>query len=68
MFSELDDYLKEFEMDEYALDYWYDEGFSIAQDMLSQFIEEDWKQLKEQLSNRSLGWKRRLGITDFDGA
>ena len=46
MFSELDDYLKEFEMDEYALDYWYDEGFSIAQDMLSQFIEEDWKQLK----------------------
>ncbi len=68
MFSELDDYLKEFEMDEYALDYWYDEGFSIAQDMLSQFIEEDWKQLKEQLKNRSLGWKRRLGITDFDGA
>ena len=68
MFSELDDYLKEFEMDEYALDYWYDEGFSIAQDMLSQFIEEDWKQLKEQLKNRSLGWKRRRGITDFDGA
>ncbi len=66
MFSELDDYLKEFEMDEYALDYWYDEGFSIAQDMLSQFIEEDWKQLKEQLSNRSLGWKRRLGYCLHD--
>lgn len=66
MFSELDEYLKEFEMQEYALDYWYDEGFSIAQDMLSQFSGDDWKQMKEQLEEHSLGWKRRLAYCLHD--
>lgn len=66
MFSELDEYLKEFEMQEYALDYWYDEGFSIAQDMLSRFSEDDWNQLRKQLEERSLGWKRRLAYCLHD--
>lgn len=52
MFYKLDDYLKDFEMDDYALDYWYDEGFSIAQDMLAQFKEIDWKMLKIQMKYR----------------
>lgn len=66
MFSEVDEYLKEFEMQDYALDYWYDEGFSIAQDMLLRFSEEDWNQLKEQLEERSLGWRRRLAYCLHD--
>lgn len=41
------------ELDEYALDYWYDEGLSIAQNVLIQFTEGDWKQLKEQLKKLS---------------
>lgn len=58
MFYKLDEYLKDFEMDDYALDYWYDEGFSIAQDMLAQFKEIDWKMLKIQMQYCDLGWKK----------
>lgn len=60
MLYKLDEYLKDFEMDDYALDYWYDEGFSIAQDMLAQFKEIDWEMLKIQMKYRDLGWKKRL--------
>lgn len=60
MFSELDEYLKGFDQCENNLDYWYDEGFIIAQDMLSKFSEDDWTQIEGQLKERSLSWKKRL--------
>lgn len=66
MFLEFDEYLKAFEAENYAVDYWYDEGFSIAQEMLEKFLGEDWIQLKNSLLSRSIGWKRRLAYCLHD--
>lgn len=60
MFSEFNEYLKAFEMENYAVNYWYNEGFSIAQEMLEKFSEEEWIELKNSLLSKSIGWKRRL--------
>ena len=60
MFTNFNEYLKEFESDDYGVDYWYDEGFSIAQDMLSEFSSDDWVKLEEGLLYASIGWKKRL--------
>lgn len=68
MFEELDRYIKEFETEDFAVDYWYDEGFIIAEDMIEKFEESDWDALFIELPNRTIGWKRRLAycLNDFD--
>lgn len=60
MFQKLDDFLKSFAGEADYTDYWYDEGFSIAQDMLNKFEDTDWEQLMENLSDRNTKWKQKL--------
>lgn len=67
MFKEFDEYISEFEADDFAIDYWYDEGVFIAQEMLQDFTEEDWNVLSLNLPVKSIGWKRRLAYCLHDG-
>jgi len=60
MFNEFNNYIKEFEKDDFASDYWYDEGFLIAEGMLQKFQEDDWNMMLMELPNATIGWKRRL--------
>ncbi|MDE7207200.1 MAG: hypothetical protein K2N90_08615 [Lachnospiraceae bacterium] len=60
MFEELDRYISEFEIENFAVDYWYDEGVLIAEDMLQKFGDNDWDALIQVLPERTTGWKRRL--------
>ena len=66
MFEELDRYMKEFETEDFAVDYWYDEGFAIAEDMLEKFKDCDWDALLIELPDRTVGWKRRLAYCLHD--
>ena len=56
MFSELDSYLLGY----LPLDYWYDEGYSIARGMLSKFSQQDWKDLLENIPGKSLDYQKKL--------
>ncbi|WP_310552054.1 hypothetical protein [Paenibacillus glufosinatiresistens] len=56
MFTEFDDYLSGYFTD----DYWYDEGFSIAQEMLLQFTPPDWEKLSNCMLNKPIEWQRKL--------
>lgn len=56
MFKELDDYLSVYLSD----DYWYDEGFSIAQEMLLKFPPRDWEELSNEVLNKPIEWQRKL--------
>ena len=60
MFDEFDKYIKDFEAEDFAGDYWYDEGVLIAVDLLKKFDDSDWNLLKQTLPERSNGWKCRL--------
>lgn len=60
MVQKLDDFLKGFVGEADYTDYWYDEGFSIAQDILNEFEDTDWEQLMEILSDRNTKWKQKL--------
>lgn len=66
MFEELDNYIKEFEKEDFAVDYWYDEGFLIAEDMLQNFKNNDWESLIQELPKRTIGWKCRLAYCLHD--
>ncbi len=41
-------------------DPWYDDGFSIAQEMLSQFSASDWVELSRQVLTKPLEWQKKL--------
>lgn len=66
MFDEFDRYIFEFTEIDYAVDYWYDEGADIAEKMLCEFQEDDWKILLETLSERQTEWKKRLAYCMHD--
>lgn len=66
MFEELDRYIKEFETEDFAVDYWYDEGVLIAGNMLQNFDNNDWESLIQELPKRTIGWKRRLAYCLHD--
>ncbi len=68
MFDKLDEYITEFENEDYAMDYWYDEGVFIAQEMIQDFEKEDWMVLLSDLAAKSIGWKRRLAYCLHDGS
>ena len=55
-YKELDEYLS----GHLPLDYWYDEGFSIARDMLSGFSNEEWSALSRHIQHKSSEWKQKL--------
>ena len=60
MFTEFDEYLKAFQSDDFNFNYWNDEGFTIAQEMLEAFQDADWQELAGCLTERTDGWKKRL--------
>ena len=60
IFKNFDTYIKDFETEDFAADYWYDEGVFIAENMLQQFGNNDWEELIQVLPERTIGWKRRL--------
>ena len=56
MYKELDDLLSE----ESSIDSWYDDGFLIAQSIMNDFSENDWKNLSLNVLNKSLEWQKKL--------
>lgn len=50
------------------MDYWYDEGVFIAQELIQDFEKEDWMVLFANLTDKSIGWKRRLAYCLHDGS
>lgn len=56
MYKELDKLL----LEETTVDSWYDDGFSIAQDILKQFSSDDWKKLYNEVLNKDLDWQKKL--------
>ncbi|WP_252243954.1 MULTISPECIES: hypothetical protein [unclassified Clostridium] len=56
MYKELDKLL----LEETTVDSWYDDGFSIAQDILKQFSSDDWNKLYNEVLNKDLDWQKKL--------
>lgn len=56
MYNELDKFL----LEDVTIDSWYDDGFSIAQEILSQFSASDWEELSKQVLTKSLEWQKKL--------
>jgi len=66
MFTELNKYIKEFEKEDFAMDYWYDEGATIAENMMKKFQDKDWESMLHELPKTTIGWKRRLAYCLHD--
>ena len=66
MFEKFDKYIFEFAGEDFAVDYWYDEGADIAENMLCDFDENDWEILLEVVPERPLEWKKRLAYCMHD--
>lgn len=56
MYKELDELL----LEETTVDSWYDDGFSIAQDILKEFSSDDWEKLNNEVLNKDLDWQKKL--------
>lgn len=67
MFDKFDSYILEFIKDDFSVDYWYDEGASIAENMLSEFKTNDWELLFKAVPERTIEWKKRLAYCLHDG-
>ena len=66
MFDEFDKYIFEFTVENFAVDYWYDEGVDIAENILCEFRENDWKILLEEVSERTIEWQKRVAYCMHD--
>lgn len=62
MYNELEKYLLGY----LPSNYWYDEGVDIARDIISNFKEDDWKQLLERLSAQDIEWKKKIAYCLYD--
>lgn len=67
MFDEFDKYILEFAVEDFAVDYWYDEGADIAENMQHEFSNNDWKSLLEIISKRTVEWQKLLAYCMHDG-
>lgn len=56
MYNELDELL----LEETTVDSWYDDGFSIAQDILNQFSNDDWQELSNEVLKKDLDWQKKI--------
>lgn len=56
MYKDLDNFLYE----ETTINSWYNDGFLIAQDMLTQFSSENWEELSKNVLNKPLEWQKKL--------
>lgn len=57
MYKELDDFITGCQN---TVDYWYDDGFIIASDMLAKFSQKDWDDLSSHVLTKPLAWQQRL--------
>ena len=56
MYTELNSLLEQNVTD----DAWYDDGFLVAQDILNNFVAEDWKRLGEEVLSKDIEWQKKL--------
>lgn len=56
MFEELDDLLSQ----NVTEDSWYDDGYLIAQDILSEFSKDDWNYLNELILSKNIEWQKKI--------
>jgi len=56
MYLELDELLSQ----ETTIDSWYDDGFIIAQSIMSDFESDDWKKLSENALTKDIEWQKKL--------
>jgi hypothetical protein len=63
IYEQLDDYISGV----FTTDYWYDEGFSIAREMLEQFSSIDWAELLNNLLSKSIDWQVRYAYCADSG-
>ena len=66
MFDNFDAYISAFSMEDFADDYWYDEGVVIAENMLCAFDDTDWDKLLECIPKRTIEWQKRLAYCLHD--
>lgn len=66
MFDEFDKYILEFAVENFAVDYWYDEGADIAEKILYTFKDDDWKVLLQTIPERTIEWRKRLAYCMHD--
>lgn len=67
MFDEFDKYILDFAVEDFAVDYWYDEGVYIAENMICEFSNNDWDLLLEIIPKRTVEWQKRLAYCMHDG-
>ncbi|MCL1990093.1 MAG: hypothetical protein FWG67_04300 [Defluviitaleaceae bacterium] len=56
MYTEFDSYIS----GNFSDDYWYDEGCLFAEEILLKFSNDDWEQLRINVSGKSSEWKCKL--------
>ena len=56
MYTELNSLLEQNVTD----DAWYDDGFLVAQDIMNNFVAEDWKRLGEEVLSKDIDWQKKL--------
>ena len=55
MYTELNSLLEQNVTD----DAWYDDGFLVAQDIMNNFVAEDWKRLGEEVLSKDIEWQKK---------
>lgn len=66
MFDKFDKYITDFAMEDFDVDYWYDEGVGIVEEMICKFDESDWEKLAEVIPDRTVEWNKRLAYCMHD--
>lgn len=56
MYTELNSLLEQNVTD----DAWYDDVFLVAQDIMNNFVAEDWKRLGEEVLSKDIEWQKKL--------
>ncbi|MDQ6419327.1 hypothetical protein RB620_07705 [Paenibacillus sp. LHD-117] len=63
MYEELDEYFSGV----FTEDYWYDEGFSIAREMLESFNIYDWEKLSKNIFSKPIDWQIKFAYSTDRG-
>ncbi|KEQ23187.1 hypothetical protein [Paenibacillus tyrfis] len=60
MYDKFNQYITEFSDENSKNDFWYDVGAIRATEILSKFTQQDWEVLLNEISNKTVEWKRNL--------
>lgn len=58
MYLELDELLSQ----ETTVDSWDDDGFIIAQNIINNFMSDDWEKLSENILAKDIEWQKKISI------